>query len=311
MPPTSELNTEEPNPEEVRYCAATKANGEPCPLAAKPGSDFCGPHSVHEAKKATVAEIQSLGVDPAAQRQAALLATADEPILSVSDTEAADYFSPTGQDDEPDAAPAEAGHAAPDPDIAPGMVRRYVYDPATDDYVLQEVPQEDTSVIVRDPTVFHDAFELGDAYRSGDAARFDYRWCNADEKRNLTERTHGFVPVRKALDTQYRTNTTGAVANGDLVLMRRPKEITEQRAREMHLHHERLMGETIDDFHAQGRREGVETFGGVGETEAEALRAPHRPVPAPERPRGARSFAFPNNPLGRDKVAERHGSVGG
>ena len=306
-------------------CNAIRKDNRNCSGAPVTGTYRCKFHPLDK-YPASYAEAPAPAADKPGLRIAAVLDAVplNEPDFKISpdlQREAESEFIITEE------AEKKAGEKSPQAlsPAAEGMEERFVYDGDLDDYVKRLVPITTTPAFVNDPNVHHDETELGQAYYSGDNAAFDYRWINDNPVRSHTDRRHGFVPVKKALDNRFRVEG-GVVKFGDLILARRPKEITEQRAREMVRTHERVTGE-VNSFQQEETR-GVETFGSItsdggdqgdygariaagrnvdSRTADNRLRQDERLPPA----RGGKSYSFPNNPIGRDLVAERHGSVGG
>lgn len=216
----------------------------------------------------------------------------------------------------------EDNATAPSPELSIGasvpqgdddeMVETYVYDGEKDDYVKRLVPARSLTDVTSNERE-HDGLSISDDYRRGEGADFDYRWIPADEKRALTDRTHGFVPVRKLLDKRYRLEK-GTVRNGDLVLARRPKQVTEQRAKVQGDLQARLSGE-MDALRAAAIKRGGNVEGDLN-VDGEELSANDQRAEIHERLNrertGKRTFAIPPLPFQRDKVAERHrAAVGG
>ena len=165
-----------------------------------------------------------------------------------------------------------------------GMEEKWVLDDNGTDYVKKLVPIADYKP---EPQAWHDAWELGPAYFEGEHVDFDYRFITDDPKNSLEDRKNGFVPISEALDNRFHKEG-GKVRFGDLILARRPKWKTEEREREQQTLHERITGE-VNQWSSQ---EGASGFA--------------REEANPPRPRNAKTYSFPNNPIGRDKVAERH-----
>jgi hypothetical protein len=205
-------------------------------------------------------------------------------------------------------------------DESPEQEWEMVFDVESDDYVKRvKVTSEPEAARARDPIAWTDDFALGEAYYQGDHAAFDYRWCNRNDQYNLADRKNGFHPVKKALDTRFR-ESGGAVSNGDLILMRRPKTITEQRAAIQADLHTRLTSST-DEFHNEASRDGIPTFGGVTSSEG-AYPTEDIPDRVQRAAKGTKTFAITvpfqqerlnimkEPPQGRDRLS-KVGSVGG
>lgn len=141
------------------------------------------------------------------------------------------------------------------------------YDGKTNDYVVKyvEVGEEPEAARAKMPRP-GDPFALGPEYHEGVNALFDYRWMNQDERANLADRTNGFVPVKNALDTRFREQG-GAVRFGDLILGRRPKSLTEERAYEQATLHARLTAAQESYMESARGIDGVETLGTVSDSE--------------------------------------------
>jgi hypothetical protein len=305
-----------------------KRAGQPCTQLAVPGSDRC---LFHPKSAQEVAEAQAAGdttMSAATDRLMRKLAAQDaETVLRDDECDFTDDL--PDNDDAPSAKiSAEHGEAS-DADgggVPDGFMRKLVLDSALNDYVEKIVPIADSRVQVRDMRQFTDAFEIGPEYRQGSAARFDYRWSSKEPHMLRMDAENGFVPQRESLDNRHEVRE-GAVSMGDLILQKRPKEVTAARAKEMSILQAQAEGEEFAAFEEEARRsareEGVDdvpTFGGVSESRgafpsenapSEKSREAARLAPEPARPRGRASFAFPNNPLARDRDAERRGAVGG
>jgi len=273
------------------------ADAQPPALTDNPGSRIAAALDASEKAVAETAVADPVfRLEPLTQQEALAAALDDDDLHSKSHA--------------PGPVPENANSNADE--NADEMEDRFVYDSAKDDYVKTRVSvHTQAPAYASDPSVHHDGFELGPAYYEGDNAAFDHRWINKDARQNLTDRKNGFVPMKQALDNRFRLEG-GVVTFGDLILAHRPKEITAQRAREMVRTHERVTGE-IASFHNEGSRNGVNTFGSVREGDDNETREASRPRQEERQPapRGGKSYSFPNNPIGRDLVAERHGSVGG
>ncbi len=311
---TAAENTESAAP----ICGFLRRDGIICKKLPFEGSDRC---MFHRNSKQDVEKAQAAGettLPDVAQRIAARMATADAgPVYDPAETDELPG-EPTPPAPEASLHAARLDGPAPDGDAPEGYVKRWVIDGG--EYVEKLFPiADEPRVSVKDPRAFTDAFALGDAYREGQAARFDFRWSNRKEQINELDAEHGYIPQTVALDNRF-TVKDGAVSFGDLILMKRPKELTEKRARDLALRSSDREQQEFAEFEEEASRNGLPAFGGVSESRGDFTsendpeterRLAARRAPEPARPAGRMSFAFPNNPLGRDLVAERHKAVGG
>lgn len=299
-------------------CICVTGQDKACVAKAVANSDRCSFHQ-NEAKYTTVyAEpTPSKEQSNAATRIAAALNAEplDDPsVFRVS----ADVRGDEDEDEELHAAGTEP-HADEISDDPPaGYEWREQLNAAGDDYERALVPSGTPQVHVIEPDRHHDDTELSAAYHTGRFAGFDYRWIHEDEKKNLLDRKNGFVPVKQSLDNRFQVKG-GVVTLGDLVLAYRPKSVTEQRAREMLRTTATAMGEAQEFENMAAQTEHVSAFGSVtvsGENPRqmdpdEVRSARRRSEETPPPSRGRKQFAIPSLPWQRDKVAERHGAVGG
>lgn len=298
--------------------------GLPCRTWADPGSDRCRfhPHSKDE-----VAQAQSEG-------GTALPLTSVGAInhLAKVDAETAFHSDEIGATDDPDVGTAaipgasvtEVDSRDASDDVEDGFIKMLVLDPDKNDYVEKTVRVDSIRESASDSGA-RDGFELGHEYRSGFAARFDYRWSNNRDDINRLDAAQGYVPQRESLDNRHVLKA-GVVTQGDLILMKRPKEVTERRgielARQQAEQQGRELGALGEEARDVARKAGVDhipTFGGVTEsrgqfaTEEDPERTERRVgrlEPDLNRLRGRTSFAFPNNPLASGKDNTR-AAVGG
>lgn len=322
-------------------CIAVRKDGRACSSKTVPGSVRCAFHPESELFADIYAEAPaSVDIQPrAADLIAAALSNealdAPESFRLPEDVSESEEWR-ANMRSESVRSEAESVPQAPDPQTAEGknvpkdtlpagQEWQYKLNAAGDDYERISVPLGTPSISVREQSGSFDDTDLGRAYHAGQNADFDYRWMHEDKQKNLIDRKNGFVPVKTALNDRFPV-VNGVVTFGDLVLARRPKSVTEQRALEVMRTHER-MNNVVDEFKSEAAHNpNVGTFGAIT-TEAETLRGSmeargnmdaeelrdsrRRSEEMKPAPRGRKTFAIPSMPWQRDKVAERHGSVGG
>ena len=306
-------------PYRPNVCNAVRKDGKACQSATD--KIRCPFHPI-ETHPNSYAEPPAAIVNPPRAADLITAALASEPLDDPKTFRLPEDVSAAEEWDEPEVAQAGlAPQAESKTDDAPppGHEWQWQRNAEGDDYERKAVPFGTPQVSVRESDVYSDDTEVGSAYHEGQNADFDYRWMHKDEQKNLIDRKNGFTTVKKGLDNRFPM-VNGAVTFGDLVLARRPKSVTEQRAY-VELRAADRYGSVVAEFEAEAANNpNVGTFGAitsdnqsarVGRDPEDVRGARRRTEEMKPAPRGKKSYAFPALPFQRDKVAERHGSVGG